>query len=59
MLEEFFNWHTLYNLGDLSQQVSFSASQDLRKSILNLIVPAYDLEKGMLGGESMDSGRTA
>ena len=59
MLEEFSNWHTLYNLGDLSQQVIFSASQDLRKSILNLIVPAHGLEKGMLGGESMDSGRTA
>ena len=59
VLEEFSNWHTLYNLGDLSQQVIFSASQDLRKSILNLIVPAHGLEKGMLGGESMDSGRTA
>ena len=59
VLEEFSNWHTLYNLCDLSQQVIFSASQDLRKSILNLIVPAHGLEKGMLGGESMDSGRTA
>lgn len=59
VLEEFSNWHTLYNLGDLSQQVIFSASQDLRKSILNLIIPAHGLEKGMLGGESMDSGRTA
>lgn len=59
VLEEFSNWHTLYNLAGLSQQVIFSASQDLRKSILNLIIPAHGLEKGMLGGESMDSGRTA
>lgn len=60
VLEEFSNWHTsLYHLGAVAEQVIFSASQDLRKSILNFIIPVHGLKKGMLGGEAMDSGRTA
>lgn len=60
VLEEFSNWHTsLYHLGAVAEQVIFSASQDLRKSILNFIIPIHGLKKGMLGGEAMDSGRTA
>ncbi|MGC1219343.1 MAG: hypothetical protein WA883_17860 [Phormidesmis sp.] len=31
MLEEFSNWHTFYNLRDLSQRVIFSASLVVKK----------------------------
>lgn len=56
--DEFSNWHTLYGLGDVASQVVYSASQDLRKSILNLVLVAHGTTKGMLGGEDMESGRT-
>ncbi len=60
VLEEFSKWHTSgYSLADIAELCIHIASQDTRKSVVNFILVAHGLDKGMFGGEAMESGRVS